>query len=175
MRIRDAEADDWPAIWAFAQPIIAAGATYPWPRDTSETWTRSFWMDGEPPGSTLVAEIEPSDGPAGLAESGRIAGTVEIHPNHPGQGSHVANAGFMVDPAFRGRGVGRALGEAAIARAGADGFLAMQINAVVETNTQAVRLWHSLGFTTLAIVPEGFRHPVHGLVGMHIMHRRLEP
>lgn len=164
MRIRDAEAGDWPAVWAFAQPIIAAGETYPWPRDTSEAWTRAFWMDKEPPGATLVAQI-----------GERIAGTAEIHPNHPGQGSHVANAGFMVDPEFRGRGVGRALGEAVIARAAADGFLAMQFNAVVETNAQAVRLWHSLGFTTLAIVPEGFRHPVHGLVGMHIMHRRLEP
>lgn len=163
MRIRDAEAGDWPAIWAFAQPIIAAGETYPWPRDTSEEWTRAFWTDKEPPGATLVAELD-----------GAVAGTVEIHPNHPGQGAHVANAGFMVDPAFRGRGVGRALGEAALARAAEDGFLAMQFNAVVETNTQAVKLWHSLGFTTLAVVPEGFRHPVHGLVGMHIMHRMLE-
>jgi ribosomal protein S18 acetylase RimI-like enzyme len=154
MRIRDAETDDWPAIWAFAQPIIAAGETYPWPRDTSEEWTRAFWMDKEPPGATLVAELD-----------GRVAGTVEIHPNHPGQGSHVANAGFMVDPACRGRG---------LARAAEDGFLAMQFNAVVETNTQAVKLWHSLGFTTLAVVPRGFRHPVHGLVGMHIMHRMLE-
>ncbi|GAB3223842.1 GNAT family N-acetyltransferase [Glycomyces halotolerans] len=163
MLVRDAEPTDWPAIWAFAQPIIAAGETYPWPRDTSESWARAFWMDKVPPASTLVAEVD-----------GRLAGTVEIHPNQPGQGAHVANAGFMVDPAVRGRGVGRALGEAALERAAADGFHAMQFNAVVETNTYAVKLWHSLGFETLAIVPDGFRHPVHGLVGMHIMYKLLE-
>ncbi|WP_100444226.1 GNAT family N-acetyltransferase [Glycomyces xiaoerkulensis] len=163
MRIRDAEAADWPAIWAFARPIIEAGETYPWPRDTSEEWARSFWIEKEPPASVQVAELD-----------GRVAGTVEIHPNQPGQGSHVANAGFMVDPAFRGRGVGRALGEAALARAAADGFHAMQYNAVVETNERAVKLWHSLGFETLAVVPDGFRHPVHGLVGMHIMYRLLK-
>ncbi|MCH7230151.1 GNAT family N-acetyltransferase [Glycomyces sp. L485] len=174
MRIRDAEADDWPPIWAFARPIIAAGETYPWPRDTSEAWARAYWMERERPASRLVAETEPGDGCAGVAESGRVAGTVEIHPNLPGQGSHVANAGFMVDPAFRGRGVGRALGEAALDRAVKDGFHAMQFNAVVETNTGAVKLWRSLGFETLATVPEGFRHPELGLVGMHIMYKLLE-
>ncbi|WP_211116827.1 GNAT family N-acetyltransferase [Glycomyces buryatensis] len=113
-------------------------------------------------GARLVAEID-----------GRVAGTVEIHPNLPGQGSHVANAGFMVDPAFRGRGVGRALGGAAIERATKDGFHAMQFNAVVATNTQAVKLWHALGFETLTLIPEGFRHPSLGLVDMHLMYKVL--
>ena len=173
MLIRDAEAADWPAIWAFARPIIEAGETYPWPPDTPEEWARAYWMEKEPPASRLVAETEPIDGSAGVAEGGRIAGTVEIHPNLPGQGAHVANAGFMVDAAFRGRGVGRALGEAALERAAMDGFHAMQFNAVVETNSSAVKLWHSLGMETLAVIPEGFRHPEHGLVGMHLMYKIL--
>jgi ribosomal protein S18 acetylase RimI-like enzyme len=79
----------------------------------------------------------------------------------------------MVDPAFRGRGVGRALGEAAIARAAEDGFLAMQFNAVVETNTAGLALWRSFGFATLAVVPGAFRHPTQGYVGLHIMYRAL--
>jgi ribosomal protein S18 acetylase RimI-like enzyme len=49
----------------------------------------------------------------------------------------------------------------------------MQFNAVVETNTRAVALWRSLGFQVLATVPEAFHHPVHGYVGLHIMHRQL--
>ncbi len=53
------------------------------------------------------------------------------------------------------------------------GYAAMQFNAVVETNEPAVRLWESLGFTVLATVPEAFRHPDRGLVGLHIMHRFL--
>jgi ribosomal protein S18 acetylase RimI-like enzyme len=53
------------------------------------------------------------------------------------------------------------------------GYRAMQFNAVVETNRNAVSLWTSLGFRILATVPEAFRHPVHGLVGLHVMHRWL--
>ena len=49
----------------------------------------------------------------------------------------------------------------------------MQFNAVVESNTRAVALWRSLGFEVLATIPEGFRHPVKGYVGLHVMYRRL--
>jgi hypothetical protein len=49
----------------------------------------------------------------------------------------------------------------------------MQFNAVVETNIGAVRLWQSVGFKILATIPDAFDHPVHGLVGLHIMHRNL--
>jgi ribosomal protein S18 acetylase RimI-like enzyme len=49
----------------------------------------------------------------------------------------------------------------------------MQFNAVVETNTAAVRLWQALGFDVIGTVPEAFDHREHGLVGLHVMHRRL--
>jgi hypothetical protein len=56
---------------------------------------------------------------------------------------------------------------------GTAGYRAMVFNAVVECNTPAVRLWQSPGFQILATVPEGFLHPVHGYVGLHVMYRRL--
>jgi ribosomal protein S18 acetylase RimI-like enzyme len=49
----------------------------------------------------------------------------------------------------------------------------MQFNAVVETNGPAVRLWQSLGFQIIGTVPEAFDHSKHGLVGLHVMFRRL--
>ena len=49
----------------------------------------------------------------------------------------------------------------------------MQFNAVVETNASAVHLWQSVGFEILTTVPEAFDHPVHGLVGLHVMYQRL--
>jgi hypothetical protein len=55
----------------------------------------------------------------------------------------------------------------------ADGYRAMQFNAVVETNSTAVELWRSFGFEILATVPEAFHHPTAGYVGLHIMYRRL--
>jgi GNAT superfamily N-acetyltransferase len=180
MRIRDARPEDWPAVWAFARPIVASGEHFVWESDTAEERLRAYWIEKEAPASALVAVLEDGtgedsageDGDYGSAE-GRIVGIAEIHPNQPGRGSHIANAGFMVDPAVRGKGVGRALGEAALARAKADGFTAMQFNAVVATHTRAVDLWHALGFRTLAVLPGTFRHPVQGPVGMHLMFREL--
>ena len=55
----------------------------------------------------------------------------------------------------------------------AQGFHGIQFNAVVETNTTAVRLWQELGFTIVGTVPAAFRHPKHGLVGLHVMYLPL--
>ncbi len=53
------------------------------------------------------------------------------------------------------------------------GYRSIQFNAVVETNRAAARRWQSLEFRILATVPEAFDHPHHGLVGLHVMYRRL--
>jgi len=161
--IRDATPDDWPAIWPFLHGIVAAGDTYTWDPDVTADQARAMWML-PPPGRTVVA----------VDDDGTVLGTAKSGPNHMGPAAHVAGASFMVDPAHAGRGVGRALGEHVIARARADGYRVMQFNAVVATNTAAVALWKSLGFEVLGTLPEGFHHPVHGYVGLHVMHRRLQ-
>jgi L-amino acid N-acyltransferase YncA len=160
--IRAATPEDWPAIWRIVAPIVAAGETFCWDRETSEADARAMWLH-DPPGRTVVA----------VDDDGAVVGTAETHPNHGGGGAHVANAGFMVDPAHAGRGVGRELAAHVIAQARDDGYAAMQFNAVVETNSRAVGLWRSLGFEVLATVPGVFRHPTAGDVGLHVMHRRL--
>jgi L-amino acid N-acyltransferase YncA/predicted enzyme related to lactoylglutathione lyase len=160
--VRAATGDDWPAIWAFMRGIVAAGETYTWDRDTSESAARAKWMQ-EPPGRTVVA----------VDAAGTVVGTAETHPNQAGPGAHVANAGFMVDPDRGGRGIGRRLAEHVLDQARADGYRAMQFNAVVETSANAVALWRSLGFTIVGTVPEAFDHPVHGPVALHVMHRFL--
>ena len=149
-------------MWELMHPIIAAGETFCWDRDTSEVQARAKWFQ-EPPGRTFVA----------MDTAGRVLGTAECHPNHGGPGAHIANAGFMVHPAHAGRGVGRALCERVLAEARSDGYRAMVFNAVAETNTRAVALWRSLGFEVLATVPQGFQHPEKGYVGLHIMYRPL--
>ena len=162
MEIREATEADWPAIWPIVEAVVRAGETYTYPRDMDPEFGRTLWMQ-PPPGVTLVAV----DG------AGRILGTAKTGPNHMGPGAHVATASFMVAAEARGQGVGRALGEAVIARATADGYRAMQFNAVVEANRSAVRLWQALGFEIIGTAPEAFDHPTEGLVGLHIMYRRL--
>jgi L-amino acid N-acyltransferase YncA len=163
MGIRDATPADWPVIWAFMRRIVAAGETFSWNRDMAEDRAREIWLSPPQPGRTVVA----------VDDADTVIGTAVCHPNHGGPGSHVATASFMVDPDHAGRGAGRALGEHVVAQARADGYRAMQFNAVVETNTWAVALWRSLGFEVLTTVPEAFHHPVKGYVGLHIMYQRL--
>lgn len=162
MTIRAATPADWPAIWPFLRDIVAAGDTYTWPRDISEADARDMWLK-QPPGRTVVA----------VDADGTVLGTAETHPNQGGPGSHIANAGFMVDPRRARRGVGRALGEHVIAQARTDGYRAIQYNAVVATNHRAVALWKSLGFETVGTVPEGFLHAELGYVDLLVMYRRL--
>ncbi|MGP3999669.1 GNAT family N-acetyltransferase [Streptomyces sp. 8N706] len=162
MVIREATPEDWPSIWAFLRRIVAVGETFTWPRDVSEKQARAMWCL-EAPSRTVVA----------VAPDGTVLGSAKMNPNHMGPAAHIASASFMVAPEHAGRGVGRALGEYALDWARAEGYRAMQFNAVVETNSRAVALWRSLGFEVLGTLPEGFHHPEKGYVGLHIMHRRL--
>ena len=105
--------------------------------------------------------------------AGTIVGAAKVGPNQEGPGDHVANASFMVDPAAARRGVGRALAEHVIEYARRAGYRAMQFNAVVGTNVAAIALWQKLDFEIVGTIPEAFRHPVDGLVGLHVMYRTL--
>jgi L-amino acid N-acyltransferase YncA len=161
--IREATSDDWPAIWPFLRRICAAGETFTYPRDLDEEQARSMWLL-QPPGRTVVA----------TAPDGTVLGTAKTNPNQMGPGAHICSASFMVAPEHSGRGTGRALVEHALDWASAEGYHAMQFNAVAETNIHAVALYRSLGFEVLGTVPEAFHHPAKGYVGLHIMYRRLD-
>jgi GNAT superfamily N-acetyltransferase len=161
VEIRPITDADWSGLWPIIAAVTRAGETYTYPLDMTEAQARTMWTPPAP-GGTLVA-----------IEDGQVLGAAKIIPNQQGNGAHVANGSFMVAAAARGRGVARSLGEAALAFAREAGFKSMQFNAVVETNTVAVGLWKKLGFEIVGTVPEAFDHPAHGLVGLHIMHRRL--
>lgn len=162
MQIRPALATDWPSIWPFFAEIVRAQETFTYDPEIAEPDAQRLWMLLDPPAHTVVA-----------VDGDSLLGTANMYPNKPGPGSHVASASFMVDPARHGSGVGRALGQYVIDWAEAGGFRGIQFNAVVESNAPAVHLWQSLGFEILATVPEAFRSPTHGYVGLHLMYRRL--
>lgn len=164
MYIRDATAADWPGIWSVVEPIIRAGETYTLDSDSSEESLRAKWLHLSGRGRTFVA----------IDDGGAVTGTAELHPNYGGAAAGVANAGFMVHPDHGGKGIARALADHVLEQARADGYRAMVFNAVVASNVRAVRLWESLGFEILATIPEAFDHPVEGLVGLHVMHRKLD-
>jgi len=164
--IRPATDDDWPQIWPFFDVTVQAGETYAFPLDLTVETGRAWWME-RPPGLTVVLE-------EGLSTPARrVLGSAKMGPNRPGLGDHVGTASFMVAPEARGRGVGRRLAEHVVQWHREQGFAGIQFNAVVETNTAAVRLWESLGFEIIGTVPGAFRSREHGPVGLHVMYLPL--
>lgn len=162
MLIREAEASDWARIWPFLHRIVAAGDTFTYPAEVEEKQAQEGWLLAAPD-RTVVA----------VDEAGRVLGSAKMNRNHGGNASHIASASYMVDPDHSGRGVGRALCAYSLEWAREQGYRAMQFNAVVQTNTRAVRLYESLGFGVVGTLDEGFHHPEHGYVGLHIMYRKL--
>jgi L-amino acid N-acyltransferase YncA len=160
MNIRPATIADWPAMWKIMRAVIADEDTYVFAASTPEADGRAYWL-----GDGIFSFVSEEDG--------IVSGMYRILANQRDLGDHVANASFMVNPEFHGRGIGRALGVSCLGEAAKLGFLAMQFNFVVSTNHAAVKLWESLGFSVVGTVPKAFRHKKLGLVDALVMHRRL--
>jgi len=157
---RLATPEDWPGLWEIFRSVVEKGDTYPYAEDTGEDEARRLWL--EVPQATYAA-----------LESGRVVGTYYLKPNQPALGAHVCNAGYMVHPDARGRGLGRALCAHSLDEARRLGFTAMQYNLVVSSNETAVRLWTEMGFETIGVLPGAFRHKDKGPIDALIMYRAL--
>jgi L-amino acid N-acyltransferase YncA len=161
VEIREAHAEDWPQIWPILAETVQAQETYAFDPGLTSEQGRAVWLAAPPAGAVVAVS------------DGEVLGTAKMGPNREGPGAHVGTASFLVSAQARGRGVGRALATYVVDWHREQGFRGIQFNAVVETNTAAVALWRSLGFTVVGTVPEAFEHPVHGFVGLHVMHLPL--
>lgn len=158
--IRPAGEADWPHVWALFRQAAESGDVFAYDEHTTEEVARKLWFD--PPATAFVCEVE-----------GALAGTYYVRPNQPGRGAHVANAGYIVAPAFRGRGLAGAMCEHSLGTARARGFTAMQFNFVVSTNAAAVRAWQKCGFAIVGTLPGAYRHRERGFVDVLVMWRAL--
>src|SRR5438105_11794452 len=96
LQIRRARKEDREAIWEIFHAVVAGGDTYVFDPNISRRKALAYWLG--PKTRCYVA----------LSDQG-IVGSYILKTNQPGLGSHVANAGFMVSPSARGRGIGRAM------------------------------------------------------------------
>jgi ribosomal protein S18 acetylase RimI-like enzyme len=158
--IRAATSFDEAAIWSILEPIFRAGETYPLPRDIGKADALRYWRT--PGHEVYVAEA-----------GGEIVGTYYLRANNRGGGGHVANCGYAVASPAVGRGVARAMCAHSLDRARALGFRAMQFNFVIASNTRAVKLWQSCGFTIVGTLPGAFVLPDDRLVDAYVMYRKL--
>jgi ribosomal protein S18 acetylase RimI-like enzyme len=160
MRIRRAVETDFADMWPIFQAIVSEGTTWVFAAETGHADAFAHWFG---PGVTSYV----------VEEDGKVVGMYKFVANQPDRGSHVANAGFMVDPKHSGKGIGRAMGLHCLAEAKRAGYRAMQFNLVVSTNEAAVALWQKLGFFVVGTLPESFCHQTLGYVDAYVMYRFL--
>jgi L-amino acid N-acyltransferase YncA len=152
---------DYDGVWEIFLDVISGGDTFSFEPNTPKADLKKLWFADNM--DTFVA----------LSDCGKVVGSYYVKPNQPGLGGHIANAGYMVHPDAKGKGIGQLMCQHSIDFAREKGFLGMQFNMVVSTNEVAVRIWKSFGFSIIGTVPKGFRHQRLGLVDTYIMYKNL--
>ena len=160
IQIRKADHQDFDKVWEIIEEVISQGDTYAFAPDTPRETMLGYWFG--PERHTYVA-----------TEGEEIVGTFVMKDNQPGLGAHIANAGYMVSPQASGKGIGTLMGEFSLVEAKRLGYVAMQFNIVVKSNSRAVHLWQKLGFQIIGEIPEAFNHKENGLTHAYIMYRKL--
>jgi ribosomal protein S18 acetylase RimI-like enzyme len=107
---------------------------------------RSSFFGANDPSQTLVAEVD-----------GTVVGYLSLrHPTPLPENAHVFSVeGFTVEPAHRGRGIGRALLDAAAAHARARGGTKLSLR-VLGSNPRARRVYEAAGFAVEGVLAGEF-------------------
>ena len=88
--------------------------------------------------------------------TGQVLGLYILHPNNVGRCGHICNASYAVRSDMRGQHIGEILVKHCMQKGRELGFRILQFNAVVSSNTYALRLYKKLGFVQLGTIPGGF-------------------
>lgn len=143
MMIREYKTEDLPGMLRIWNEVVKDGIAFPQEDElTAETGERFFAEQSR----CAVAE-----------DDGEIVGLYILHPNNVGRCGHICNASYAVSSRCRGKHIGEKLVLDCLSAAKALGFMILQFNAVVETNTHARHLYERLGFKQLGVIPKGFR------------------
>jgi GNAT superfamily N-acetyltransferase len=158
IELRPADRSDFPFLRALYDVIVQEGASYPHDRVLSEEEFLDYWIRGK---FTVVACPQNcyKSGDKETIDKDAIAGAFYLKPNWPGRACHVANAGFIVAPFWRGRGLGRLLGATMLDCAKDQGYRSILFNLVFAENQSARLLWRQLGFEEVARLPSVVRKP----------------
>ena len=144
------------AIW---NDVVGQGTEFPQLEPLDETGGAAFFS-----AQTLSAVAE---------KKGEIVGLYILHPNNIGRCGHICNASFAVKRTARGMHVGEALVRDCLEQAKSVGYRILQFNAVVESNTAAMKLYEKLGFTRLGTIPGGFLRKDGSFADISVFYHRL--
>ncbi|XP_077865115.1 uncharacterized protein LOC144351280 [Saccoglossus kowalevskii] len=87
------------------------------------------------------------------AQTAEVLGAFYIKPNFPGRCSHLSNAGFIVKPSARRKGIARFMAQNYLYMARDLGYKASMFNLVFVNNEGSLKLWRDLGFVEIGRIP----------------------
>lgn len=145
IRIRKYEKKDVQAAIQIWNHVVEDGVAFPQTEPLDEVTGDKFFGEQT---YTGIAYDE---------KNGEIAGLYILHPNNEGRCGHICNASYAVRADLRGQHIGEALVKHCMKMGRETGFRILQFNAVVKTNTAALKLYKKLGFVQLGTIPGGFR------------------
>ena len=142
--IRPYEQKDAAAAAAIWNEVVEAGVAFPQTELLDEESGHAFFS-----GQSFT-------GLAYDTATGGLVGLYILHPNNVGRCGHICNASYAVRSDVRGKHIGEILVRHCMQKGRELGFRILQFNAVVSTNTYALRLYKKLGFVQLGTIPGGF-------------------
>jgi len=158
MEIRQLQSADRPALGRFLERVPAADRTF-------------FKEDVEDP-AIVDGWALPGPARAVAVEDGEVVGSVAVVPLH-GWSSHVGEVRLIVDPARRGRGVGRALARRAVLEA-LDLGLQKLVVEVIAAQEPAIAMFRSLGFEPEALLTDHVRDRAGELRDLMVLSHSVE-
>ena len=141
MEIRELEERDEPAVEQFIARIPEGDRTF-FKEDVSDLEVVHSWVR---PGAARALAVD----------DGAVIGSAAVVPLH-GWSSHVGEVRVIVDPDYRGKGVGRALARRAILDALELGLTKMVVEVIAEQES-TVNMFRSLGFDPEALLVDHVR------------------
>ena len=116
---------------------------------------RTFFKEDVADPAVLASWTKPGAGRSIAVDDGRVVGSVALVPL-TGWSSHVGELRVVVDPEFRGRGVGRALARHAVLEALQQGLTKIVVE-VVADQEPAIAMFRALGFDPEALLRDHIR------------------
>ena len=142
--IREYQTEDVTAAITIWNQVVEDGVAFPQEENLTEETGDAFFKE------------QTYTGIAVNTDNNEIVGLYILHPNNVGRCGHICNASYAVKSTVRGQGVGKAIVTDCLEKAKEIGFRVLQFNAVVKSNTTALKLYQKLGFTQLGTIPGGF-------------------
>ncbi|WP_447980397.1 N-acetyltransferase family protein [Candidatus Nitrospira bockiana] len=149
VRLVQAGRDDVEPLRTLYRVIVEEGQSYPHDRMPDDEDFQDYWFRGK----STVAAYE-----ADRVHQPPLLGAFYLKPNWPGRARQVANAGFIVAPEWRNKGLGWLLGATMLQYAKDLGYRSVIFNLVFSNNRPARHLWRKLDFREVGVIPQAVRN-----------------